>query len=350
MRIFITHVASRKIGLDKNISVAATNFSYNLATGVNFDKVYSILPPFVRGGKSKDYSDNIIQAQYSIFRRTPFSKLAAIIEQLCLFLKIPSYSNLWLYNVTALNGYLVKLLKKFKPSVKIFPIILDYTPNDVKSEKWVSLINQSDGKIFLSNSSNFNSQNSWCLPGIVPLELPKAEFINKPSPDFLISGQLSDNISMLSNLLEVFANMPYANLHITGSPTSKAEEYANAYPNIICHGKLDYEQYKSVLQKCPFLLSTRNPNLPENRCNFPSKIIEGLLYNRIIISTIDYPQLNNIRYIKIDANNLKDSIKVITELPDKDLMGYANQSKRTAELFNPNVWDMVMSNLETNAE
>ena len=48
-RIFITHIVPQDKILKYNLSIAACNFSLNLINGNVFDKVYSILPTFVRG-------------------------------------------------------------------------------------------------------------------------------------------------------------------------------------------------------------------------------------------------------------------------------------------------------------
>lgn len=350
MRIFITHIAPSHYARELGISIAATNFSYNLALGVKFDKVYSILPPYVANYKSSRISDNVIDIQSSFLRRTPFARIAAIYEQFILFKKIPKNANVWFYNVTALNAYLIKFLKIFKPSVRIFPIILDYTPGDPKSEKWIPLINNCNGRIILSTSAIFNKTNSAVLPGIAPDNINSIDKVTQISYDFLISGQLSDNISMLSVLLDVFTKIPSARLHITGNVPEKAKAYSEKYSNIICHGNLSYDLFIDVLKHCPFLLSTRNPDNPENQCNFPSKIIEGLIHNRIIISTIDYPQLKDIKYLKVDAKNLKKSVNSILELSTSELMRYANQSQRAVDLYNPKVWNKIMTKIESEAQ
>lgn len=350
MRIFITHIAPSRYAHELGISMAATNFSYNLARGVRFDKVYSVLPPFITQGNSSTFSDDVIETRFSFLRKTLLSRIAAVFEQFVLLRKIPNGSNVWLYNVSPLNAYLIKSLRLLKPSVKIFPIILDYTPGDHKSEKWFTLINNCDGRIMLSTSDIFDKTNSAVLPGIVPENTESIDKVIQLTYDFLISGQLSDNISMLSTLLDIFAKIPDARLHITGNAPAKAKIYSEKYSNIICHGNLSYDRFLKVLKQCPFLLSTRDPEMLENQCNFPSKIIEGLLHNRIIVSTIDYPQLKNIKYLKVDAKNLKESIKSIMKLSTTELIKYSNQSQRAVDLYNPKVWDNIMTNIESKAQ
>lgn len=351
MRIFLTHIASRDLAKMLDISMAATNFSLNLIKNNLFNYSFSVLPPFVvNQKKSEIISLKNLLIEYNNLRNTQFSKLAPIIEQLNILRKIPNNSNLWLYNITPLNAYLTRLLRFFKPSVKIFCIVLDYTPNDPKSTRFLPLINACDGRILLSKSNLFNPHNSICLPGVTPIEDISYPTIDEISFDFLISGQLNDKISMLTSLLQVFSKIPNAKLHITGKAPKLAYEYAQQFKNIVCYGEVDYENFLEILHSTPFLLSTRDPEMPENECNFPSKIIEGLLHNRIILSTIDYPQLGDIKYIKLDVQNLYDSIIKVINTPKEELMQYANQSELTQKSFNTEVWSKAMEEIENNVK
>ncbi len=350
MRIFITHVASIKKAREFGISMAATNFSHNLLSGGIFDKAYSILPPFVRNQSIANVTCGGINVQYSRLRNTPLARIVPIIEQINIFRAIPRNANVWLYNMSALNAFLVKMLRWFMPSVKIFPIILDFTPGDPKAERWLPLINNCDGRICLSTSEKFSKENSAVLPGVVPVDNTQWPKIHEYKPTFLISGQLSDNISLLSQLLPIFSHIPEATLNITGNAPQIALDYASKYPNIICHGIVDYESFLSILHNSTFLLSTRDPEMPENQCNFPSKIIEGLLHNRIIVSTISYPQLNDIKYLRIDANDMGRGIREIISIQQKGLEQYSNQGEAVRIAFSTDIWDKTMTYIENNCE
>ncbi len=346
MRIFITHILPTESDSIAGISIAASNFSRNLISSGTFDKVFSILPPFVREEIRVWGEKKIMAIYFRRLRNTPFSKFSAILEQVKVFNNIPKDAHVWLYNLTPLNGILVKLLRVFKPSVRIYTIVLDFTPGDASAERWLSTINSCDGRITLSMSDQFNKDNTICLPGVTPSDKKDWPKVITPTKEFIISGQLSDNISLLSKLLPVFAAHPDWVLNITGDAPELAKEYSNKYPNVICHGKCSYSEFLRILHKSPFLLSTRDPRMPENQCNFPSKIIEGLLHNRIVISTIDYPQLNPIKYLKVDANNLEEGLKKIASMPDNTLLEYANQAELTDRMFNARRWAEVMERIE----
>ena len=315
-----------------------------------FDKVYSILPAYVNG--KKDFTNKEgVEYIYSSLRNNGISKkVAPIKENFTLFHKIEKGSSVWLYNLSTLNVWLVLLLRLFKPTVKINVIVLDFTPGAKHNNFFLKLINKCHGRILLANSPLFNKENSAILPGVTPennIDYPKVVDIKK---EFLISGVLSKNISMMPMLLEAFSKMSEYILHITGITDNDAviKEYANKYKNIIYHGCVPYNEYLEILHSTPFLLSTRNPEYPENQCNFPSKIIEALLHNRIIVSTLHYDQLNGVKYFEVPANThgFIKAIERIANLDEKDLLPYANQSQLVKEMFNTNIWCKAIVDLE----
>lgn len=338
-RIFLTHIAPKDKILEYNLSVAASNFCHNLINGRAFDTVYSILPTFVTG-KIEPF-DGLV---YSSLRNLRFlNRLAPIVECFKLFSKIPRQSSIWYYNCTILNAPLIILLKLFKPKVKQQIIILDYTPSNNLMDRFLLwLTNHLDGAIKLADSPLFTIKNSICLPGVVPNEKNQYPRIISIKKEFLISGVLNENISMLSMLLDAFSEMPELTLHITGNAPNldQINRYTQRYNNIIYHGMVGYEGYLHILHGTPFLLSTRNPTSPENQCNFPSKIIEALLHNRIVVSSLEYRQLDDIKYLIVAADKesfIKDMIE-ITTMPKEQLLLYANQSDITINKFSVAVW------------
>lgn len=350
-RIFVSHIVPRDRIINYNISIAACNFSRNLMNGGGFDKVYSIMPLFV-SGKMKAFEDPENELVYSRLRHYgPLRKIAPLFENFTLFHKISKNDSVWYYNCTILNALLIVLLHLFKPSVKQNIILLDYTPCDKLMDRfflWLS--NHMHGMIKLADSPLFTVKNSVCLPGVVPddgKDYPKVQNVKK---EFLISGALGDNISMLSMLLDAFSQMPELTLHITGKApdVKKVEGYASKYKNIIYHGMVEYDEYLRILHATPFLLSTRDPRYPENQCNFPSKVIEALLHNRIIVSTIHYPQLDGIKYFEVgtDIEEFIKDIQTISRTADEVLSQYANQSSVVKERFNVRVWNDWMKKIE----
>lgn len=340
-------------------SIAANNFCYNLISGNGFNKIYSYIPLSCKKPHRIKYKNHMVEAIYCkrIRNNIILSKFSFVIESILTFLKIKRHSCVWFYNMPYTIILVYLLLKIFKPSVKCNLIMLDYTPGR-KGLKAISdaielfCINHMHGMIKLADSPLFKVKNSVCLPGVVPddgVEYPKVENVTK---EFLISGALGDNISMLSMLLDAFSQMPECTLHITGKAPDeeKVKRYASQYTNIIYHGMVEYDEYLRILHATPFLFSTRDPRYPENQCNFPSKVIEALLHNRIIISTIHYPQLDGIRYFEIgsDMESFKEDIQRISSLEASEIMFYANNSSEVKARFNVTIWNECMIKIENN--
>ena len=346
-RIFVTHIVPKNLILKYHLSIAACNFSYNLIEGNLFDRVYSILPTFVKG--EIEPFENLV---YSKFRENRFLfRLAPIAENLSLFYKIPRKASVWYYNCTILNAFLIVLLKLFKPNVRQNLIVLDYTPSRKPLERFfLWLANRMNGTIRLANSPLFTCRNSICLPGIVSINAIKQPKITTIAKTFLISGVLGDNIAMLPMLLDAFSKMPDMQLHITGKAPDLVllNQYTQQCNNIIYHGLVEYEEYLRILHDTTFLLSTRNPAMPENQCNFPSKIIEALLHNRIVVSTIHYEQLEGIHYLEVaaDLDKFKLDLSRIAQMPETDLLTYANQADNVRQRFHVGVWKEWMQKIE----
>lgn len=346
-RIFVAHIVPREKVLKHNLSVAACNFCHNLIEGGGFDKVFSILPTFV--GNNVESFDGLIYSRLRKYRI--LNKIAPLIENVNVFFKIPRRSSVWYYNCTILNATLIILLKLFKPTVKQQMIILDYTPGDKPADRFfLWLTNKMNGTIRLADSPLFTVSNSICLPGVVPDTVVRLPQIDNVKKEFLISGILNDRIAMLPMLLDVFSKLPDLKLHITGKAPDMdlIKLYTDQYENIIYHGMVKYDEYLRILHDTTFLLSTRNPQFPENNCNFPSKIIEALLHNRIVVSTLHYTQLDGIKYIEVPASQegLTKKLQEIATMPHDELLQYANQASEVRRRFNSSVWNDSMYKLE----
>lgn len=357
-RVFICPLAPDTILRKHHLSVAANNFCRNLISGNEFSNIYVYPSQLIDSSETLYYDNPHIECvlakqlrKYDITR-----KIAFIIENIKVAKKIKSGSSVWFYNLPYTIIILFWVLRIFRPSIKLNLILLDYTPNQkglkrIFNKFEIFCFQRFDGIISLANVPGLNHKNNTCLPGVVPKEHTSNDRITAFRHEFLISGALGENISLLSKLLEAFANIPEATLHITGNPPNKqsVEKMASTHPNIVFHGMLEYPDYIDLLHKTPFLLSTRDPQMPENQCNFPSKIIEGLLHNRIIISTISYPQLKDIKYLMIEANDIERGIREIISMAKDELEPYSNQENEVRKAFSTNVWNTTMARIENNS-
>lgn len=356
-RYFVTTILTEKLIAKHKLSFAACNFSFNLVSGGGFSKVFSILPLYVSGKIENDafndprfeliYDDSLraIGGRWTIF--------AACLEQWRIFKSISKGSSVWIYNLNTLNALLVLLLKWFKSSVRVYVIVLDFTPVAKGlglNTFYLKLINSVHGAISLANSELFTCKNRITLPGVVPDDAGSEPLIEVTNKKFLLSGALNETISQTSMVLRAFSELSQCELHITGTidDDSVICEYAEKYPNIIYHGSVAFSEYLDIMHGVTFLLSTRNPEALENKCNFPSKIIESLLHNRVVVSTIDYMQLKGLKYFKVESNvnTFRQQIVDIIHMDETSLLQYANQGKRMVELFNPRVWNDAMSHIE----
>lgn len=355
-RYFICPLLPKEKIKKLNGSMAANNYCYNLISGNGFCDVIPFLPVGYVDKADLVYDDKRVRLFYSRWRKnTWLRKFSFVPENIMMFNDIQRYSSVWFYNLPYTTILLFILLKLFKPSVSCNLIMLDFTPKrkglrSISDSIEIACINRMNGMIKLAESDLFTVKNSVCLPGVVPDDGNEYPLVENVKKEFLISGALGDNISMLSMLLDAFSQMPELTLHITGKApdVKKVEEYASKYKNINYHGMVEYEEYLSILHSTPFLLSTRDPHYPENQCNFPSKVIEALLHNRIIVSTIHYPQLEGIKYFEVgtDMEEFIKDIQTISRTADEVLIQYANQSSIVKKRFNVRVWNEWMKKIE----
>lgn len=354
MRIFQTFVLPDHLVAKYKLSFAAANFSHNLISGGGFDKCYSLIPVNVNG--ELPYVESVgYEVVYSNWRKkgSLLAKLAIFKEQYFLFKQVRKYDSLWLYNLNVMNALLFVLIKLFKSTVKLNVIILDFTPTNSwkKQDYWyLKLLNKADGTICLANSDLFKCRNTVVLPGVVPFSAGNEPLIVNLNNKFLLSGVLNEEIAQITMILETFSQLPHCELHITGKTDNEfmIKEYATKHSNIIWHGSVPFQEYLDILHDCTFVLSTRDPKYPENQCNFPSKIIESLLHNRIIVSTIYYPQLRGIKYFQIKSDP-KLFMRQLSELSTKSsslLLEFANQGQIVIKLFSPKVWNQMMIKID----
>jgi len=355
MRIFQTFILPDDLVMHHKLSFAAANFSRNLIKGDGFDTVYSLMPLNFRDELPLITEDGY-DVVYSNWRKknSALAKLAIFQEQWKVFKQVKKSDSLWLYNLNIMNALLFILVKFFKSSVKLNVIILDFTPAmSWKNQNYwyLKLINRADGTICLAKSPLFKIKNTALLPGVVPPVCSDNPKIENPNKEFLLSGVISSVIASTPMVLRAFSQMPECILHIMGNVLegeNLIKEYAARYPNINYHGSVSFKNYLDILHKVTYQLSTRDDNYPENQCNFPSKIIETLLHNRIVISTISYKQLDGVKYFKVDSNfeSFKNRILKICKMPTEDLMQYANQTGNVREKFSTKVWNKTMTDIE----
>ena len=185
----------------------------------------------------------------------------------------------------------------------LYVLCLDYKPSKYFfsiSYLIFLLTKKSKGIISLSSRTNLKHKKFNFIPGIHAEfcnSFKQEQFFNK-TLTFLMSGTLSES-NGISLALKSFSKLKDCKLIISGRGCEKiAMKYAAKYSNIKYLGYQSYDNYLETLNEIDICLSLRNPNYEENKHNFPSKIFEYFATQKLIISTIDYPEIKNFNYLK----------------------------------------------------
>lgn len=353
-RVFVTHVVPKNLIEKLHVSMAANYFSYNLIDENCFDIVFSLVPTNINDKiGNKDSSVDYIQSRF--LSNKGISKfLNVLLDNLKLFNRIPKNSNVWFYNLTHQTIFVYLLLKFFKSNIKVFVILLDFTPSSSRFSLQSFIfkhINRANGVISLTNNDKLLQKSTLILSGLVPKEdeLKNQKTINST---FLLSGLLSKS-RCPELILEVFSRFPEYELIITGriEDENLVKKYINNYSNIKYLGLLEYDEYLKVLDDVTYSINSRDPSYEENNFNFPSKTIEHLKHNKVIISTMEYSELEGVNYFYVKPT-VEDFIFFFKKLKSMDinllLEKYANQSDKVFELFGVSKWKESFKKLENN--
>lgn len=353
---FIANIIPKGMLL-KDFSQAANNFCWKLIDANCFDKAYACLPINIPSKLSYMNIDNVCNIQCRIFPHRGFLRFVnAFIESIYLVYKIGMRKKIWFYNITSYNVMSYFILK-FLLRNKVYIILADFTPLRCKISLQATIwwaICKSDGIISLSSRTDFKHKNMSFLAGIVPecqiqTTIERVHQSNKRI--FLFSGVLGD-VTGLPMAIEAFREIPEAQLYITGNGNSEClNVISQKYPNIKYIGYLPYEKYLSVLKTADVCLNFRNPFLPENRNNFPSKVLEFFSWNKAVLSTMDYPELKDFKYLKVPYQKryIIQEIKRILLLSEEELSIYQDNRIPLRQNFSVSVWRDTIKEIENNS-
>jgi len=234
---------------------------------------------------------------------------------------------------------------------KVYIILLDFSPSEsiYNIQYWLlKLIERSDGIIFLSERTEIHHHNAIYKAGCVNLShashnKDKCGFYKR----FLMCGVL-DDFTGLPLALDVFSDLPECQLFLTGRLSGKYSKVISQYPNIIYLGYIGFEDYRKLLSESDVCLSFRNPSFEENNYNFPSKILEFFVHDKIVISTIDYPELKGFQYMycQYDKNSIIDIIHKLCKMPADELNLLRKNSAKLEERFSADSWKKSMCQIE----
>lgn len=291
-----------------HLSQAANNFCNHIVALDYFSSYLSVPPINVDETFSSCY-DEKTQVLYHTIRLFPhkgFGKIInGLLDNLWIYWKVLCCKerNVWWYNVYTGN-VMAYMLVRFFSSKKNFILLADYNPNRYNfyiKKILLNNIRHAKGVLSLSARCSELNKNFKSIAGIVPISEIKKGQQHSLNNKFLLSGTLNKNTGLYL-AVDVFKQIPEAELILTGwmakSDENWIKEIMLKHSNIKYIGFLDdYSLYIKVMQSVDIVLSLRDPNVAVNRYNFPSKILETLAYNKLVISTIKYPELEGIDYI-----------------------------------------------------
>ena len=330
-------------------SQAAFNFCERLIDGGCFDDVRSITPFSYKLPKDISYKEIIF------YINNGRGYLGKIIRYFVLNVKLAwdvrRCDRIWFYNLS-ISSLLAYVILRFLFLKRIYVIMADYTLASSRTSLqgiigW--LLERCEGMISLSGRSCFkNVKKLKVKAGIIDNEMlirnKKVSDIDRVT--FLFSGTLA-SVTGYDMALKVFAQIPQAQLYISGNG-SFPEQYRK-YENIHFMGNMQYEDYLKLLNKSTICLNLRNPYLLENNNNFPSKILDYFSKGKIVLSTMQYSEIDGANYIYIpfEEQALIRSIKEILVIDNSELLKYSDNILFIRQNFSVESWKQTIQAVDS---
>ena len=258
------------------------------------------------------------------------------------------------YNIAYFDFGLAKCLRN-KGAIPVL-ILADYTESQEENgsliRKLISMRTRKEftqfgyGIVLSEDSKQFfnKSAKTVVMEGGVALE----NYTNFPCPTkenitrVLYAGTFS-NVTGIDTLLEAISGVKEDNMEFYFSGKGELEEsIISASKNdsrIKYLGFMDENQYFDVLKKTHVFINPRNMTLPQNRNNFPSKVLEYLACGRPVIST-KFPGYrkfeDNCLFCDNGVESLVKSIEVAGKFSETDYEKYYVCNSEKAKYFS---WD-----------
>lgn len=348
-RCFIISTCPDDIVAEKGGSQAANNFINVLIGGSVFDKVYSIVPVHEYDGRI----ESTISIEYLTgnVRYPRFIRYLKVVwNNILCAIKASSYKHIWFYNLHRGNIICYSILKYIFRK-RAYIILLDFTPGKLKwgIQQWLlRLLEKSDGLVVLSKRIKIHHPNLIYKAGCIDVsKVPLTNNVHNKCKKFLMCGVL-DDFTGLPLAQDVFSELPECQLTMTGKLSDNFQEAISQYPNIHYLGYINFEEYKRLLAESDVCLSLRNPSYEENNYNFPSKILEFFAYDKIVISTIDYPELEDFQYIycQYDKDRVIDEIRKLCNMSDDERKMFGKNHEKLKKNFSVDSWIEAMTQIE----
>ncbi len=321
MRVFVAQtIPEQQIKKFKYASVAGNNFCNALIGNGVFDFAISITPTFYQNKSEREHG------VFYISDRLHFRLLSIVYRNLACVVRVISRNKsnrttIWFYNLTTSN-FLAFLVLRFFYDVYLIQADIALSDKTRAIFSWMSTL--SKGTIFLSERTFLQSKSEvkhW-LPGIVAksdVDFGKDEDEKVNNKDFLFSGTLND-FNGIEMALHVFSELPELNLYVSGrgSKVDIVMEFQSKFSNIKYLDFLTPSDYKQLLSRFTYCLSFRDPGIVGNLENFPSKILEYVYFDKMVITTMFY-NLGEIKLfvVPFEKESIKEYLNNIVENKNK---------------------------------
>ncbi|MEN2489797.1 hypothetical protein AAYQ05_18480 [Flavobacterium sp. B11] len=317
-------------------SQAANLYQEKFINFTNPELIISVLPIFFNEKKKFTYQKNVRFINNQSGLKNKFNYLyRLLVDTLEIFntIRKSNVKDVFFYNLDYQNFIVVSLVK-FILNKNVFVIIADYDnyKGRLIDKIYIKIFKKINGVIAL-NSNIKSNINSKLLLGLLyrsEIEVNNSKLLNR---NVILSGSLGKTTG-LEFALEFFSKNQQYNLFITGRPfrydekdfNSLIQRYQSNFNNIKYLGLLDYKEYVQLLKDCDVALSFRNPSDDEHNYNFPSKILEYLSKSKIVISTKEYPDLEDglLFYTDYTIDSLSQIFERIYSLDGDEVLNVRN--------------------------
>ena len=331
-KIFIGTIVPPDI-VDKmeRISFASINYQTKVLKATHFDEVYNILPLNVDRISKKIFFEDGMCYLHNKYLNSKLLKL--LFDQIFLFRKVEEKSKIIFYNITIQNFLLTRLLVFFK-KCECYAIVADFEDEEnylglrkIVQKNINRTFKKLSGAIILSSNIQIPTK-SIVLEGIVDSEMNQLSQNRIEENSIIFSGSIGYTTG-IHIAVAAMNFLPDYKLYISGplfvldSTDLKRLVKSSVHNNVYYMGILDNEKYLELLSICNYALNLRDPHKLEHQHNFPSKILEYLMYNKNVISTLNYSAVSKcITLTEFDAEKLAATIKNTSNAPNKNSRDY----------------------------
>lgn len=308
--VFVGTVVSPDVAeRDRRISVAGNNFQIKFIRALTPNNLISIVPVFLA---ENDMIGNLGRTELYLATKVPGPKFIKVsLKIFGDFLKYALYLlgkdklTAVFYNLDYYNVFLALLTRIF--GHKAFVIAADYVnpPVNIYHCFLLWVYKRMSGIVSLRKNQALN-KNALIIPAILDGAMDCVRTTLKEK-SVLYSGSIGETTG-LNIVLRTAVVCPDVKFYITGRPFHISEinlikqvmEANSRGADIEYLGMLSFEEYRDIFEKTSIAVSMRNPSDLDHNNNFPSKIAEYMSAGKIVISSMEYSELPEHTYVRVE--------------------------------------------------